>query len=85
MPTQLSGGQQQRIALARALVGRPRSDEPTGTRDSRSGQEVMTLIRELHGQGMTVVVVAHDASVAGYCRRLVHVRDGVVEREETGC
>jgi putative ABC transport system ATP-binding protein len=85
LPGQLSGGQQQRVALARALVGRPRlllADEPTGNLDSRSGEEVMALVQELNRDGMTVVLVTHDAEVAHHCWRIIHIRDGLVEREE---
>jgi putative ABC transport system ATP-binding protein len=84
-PSQLSGGQQQRVAIARALAGRPAillADEPTGNLDSRSGQEVIQLIRELNGEGMTVILVTHDPGVAACCRRVVRIRDGCVESDE---
>jgi len=81
LPMQLSGGQQQRVAVARALAGRPQvllADEPTGNLDSRSGQEVMSIIQGLNDAGMTVVMVTHDERIAHHCRRIVRVLDGRV-------
>jgi ABC-type lipoprotein export system ATPase subunit/ABC-type antimicrobial peptide transport system permease subunit len=88
-PTELSGGEQQRTAVARALIHKPAlilADEPTGNLDSRIGAEVMDLLRRLNAeQGITLVVVTHDAEVAAYADRIVHLRDGrVVDIEETG-
>jgi putative ABC transport system ATP-binding protein len=83
--TQLSGGQQQRVAIARALVADPDvllADEPTGTLDTRTGQEVMALFQELHRRGRTIVLVTHDPSVAAYAERLVRLRDGMVASDE---
>jgi putative ABC transport system ATP-binding protein len=83
--TQLSGGQQQRVAIARALVTDPDillADEPTGTLDTRTGQEVMALLQGLHGQGRTIVLVTHDPSIASYAERLVRLRDGKVASDE---
>lgn len=79
LPRQLSGGQQQRVAIARALVNQPElvlADEPTGALDSRTGREVMDLLATLHGQGITIVLVTHDASVAERTQRIVRIEDG---------
>jgi putative ABC transport system ATP-binding protein len=83
-PSQLSGGQQQRVAIARALVNSPSivlADEPTGNLDSRSGIEVMTVLQDLHAQGITVVLVTHDDRVASHAERIISVFDGRVRED----
>jgi putative ABC transport system ATP-binding protein len=84
-PSQLSGGQQQRVAVARALAGRPSillADEPTGNLDSRNGEAVMQLLRELHRDGATICIVTHDDRFAGHAERAVHLFDGRVVEEQ---
>jgi putative ABC transport system ATP-binding protein len=84
-PGELSGGQQQRVAVARALVTNPDlilADEPTGALDSRSADDVMGLLDELHEVGRTIVLITHDAEVAGAAGRTVRIRDGLLAREE---
>jgi putative ABC transport system ATP-binding protein len=85
-PSQLSGGQQQRVAVARALVGDPSillADEPTGNLDSRNGEQIMTLLDELHSNGATICMVTHDPRYADFANRQIHMFDGRVVDEET--
>jgi putative ABC transport system ATP-binding protein len=86
LPSQLSGGQQQRVAVARALVGAPSillADEPTGNLDSKNGDAVMDLMRELHRAGSTICMVTHDARFARHADRTIHLFDGRVVEEST--
>ncbi len=86
LPSQLSGGQQQRVAVARAIVTRPDvilADEPTGNLDSHSQEEVLDLLRGVHAQGATLVMVTHSREVAEHATRIVHVLDGVIDADET--
>lgn len=86
LPNQLSGGQQQRVAVARALVNRPSlilADEPTGNLDSRTSAEIMELFQRLNArEGLTVVLVTHEADIASYAKRQIHFRDGLVISDE---
>jgi putative ABC transport system ATP-binding protein len=83
-PNELSGGQRQRVAIARALVNNPSillADEPTGNLDSKTGIEIMALFGKLHRSGNTIVLVTHEADVAAHAHRIIHIRDGQVEKD----
>ena len=83
-PNQLSGGQRQRVAIARALVGHPAillADEPTGNLDSKTSQEIMALIDQLHGQGQTIIMVTHEPDIAAHCDRVIRLEDGKVDTD----
>ena len=86
-PNQMSGGEMQRVAVARALANRPQvllADEPTGNLDSRTGEDVMNLLRDaVRGEKVTLVLVTHDSDVAAFADRVVHLRDGQIQRIET--
>ena len=84
-PSQLSGGQQQRVAIARALVTNPAillADEPTGNLDSRTSEEIMGIFQQLNEEGKTVVLITHEADIAQHAKRIVHVRDGRIQKDE---
>lgn len=84
-PTEMSGGQRQRVAVARALVNHPSivfADEPTGNLDSSTGKEIMILLNDLNLSGATIILVTHDADVAAYGHRMIHLKDGIIIRDE---
>lgn len=81
-PTQLSGGQKQRVAIARAIVNNPKillADEPTGALDSKSGKQIMELFERLNEEGVTIVMITHDAKIASYAKRVIRIIDGEIE------
>lgn len=83
-PNQLSGGQRQRVAIARALVNKPSiilADEPTGNLDSKTSVEIMALFNDIHAQGNTVILVTHEEDIAAYAKRVIRLRDGMIESD----
>ena len=84
-PNEISGGEKQRAAIARALVNNPLiilADEPTGNLDTKTGEEIMKIFYKLHQQGNTVIMVTHEAEVARHAHRIIHLRDGLIEKDE---
>jgi len=85
-PNELSGGQRQRVAIARALVNKPKiilADEPTGNLDTRTGEEIMEIFEQLHEQGNTIILVTHEEYIAEHTNRIIRLRDGKMERDES--
>jgi len=84
-PNEISGGEKQRAAIARALVNNPLiilADEPTGNLDTKTGEEIMKIFYKLHQQGNTVIMVTHELEIARHARRIIHLRDGLIEKDE---
>ena len=84
-PSELSGGQQQRVAIARALVNKPSilfADEPTGNLDSKTGEDVMNLFKDLNNQGQTIILITHEEEVANQANRIITIKDGLIETDK---
>jgi putative ABC transport system ATP-binding protein len=84
LPNELSGGQKQRIAIARSLISNPKvilADEPTGMLDSKTSQEVMDILEGINKQGITIIIVTHERDIAERTKRIIHLKDGVIEQD----
>ena len=84
-PSELSGGQQQRVAIARAIVSKPQvliADEPTGNLDTKRGHEIMEILKGFNQEGITIIMVTHEENIAAYASRVIHVLDGIIEKDE---
>jgi len=84
-PNEISGGEKQRTAIARALVNHPSiilADEPTGNLDSKTGQDIMKMIDKLHDEGNTIILVTHEPEIARYAKRVIHLKDGIIDKDE---